>query len=488
MVLDLDRELRRYTEYLDELVEPVSLPVFEPHRAQGRRARTGRLVPAFGAALLLILAIGLLVVLNPFGSDDPPFVEEPTTVSAPVPSVPTTLATTPTIEATPQTTQAAPVEPLPDPPSISWTRIADPSIFGGERAQNINAVTAVSDCGTEGCGPVDALIAVGSDRSGADDFTVDAAVWVSADGLSWRRIPHDEFTLGGDRHEEMRDVASNGDRVVAVGSVLLGRYVDSPGDRAAIWLSEDSGNSWRRVPFETDPPVRALSTVVPFESGFLVGGNGLWMSEHGETWTPVGLETSFGYVHKIIPTEVGWLALSDRGVWMSPNGHDWSWVASVPELADVADVGDGLVGFGEIFVGDMGSRPAVWQSANGLEWTVLNDNLTGRNTIHFHEPRAIEPVGEWLLAVGNQQTRAFWSRPRLWMSPDDGRSWLELDVSESFGKLYDPGSGVSDVVILTDGTGRQTIVMVGVWGGTAIDGTTPEDQYDGAVWIGTIED
>jgi hypothetical protein len=72
------------------------------------------------------------------------------------------------------------------------------------------------------------------------------------------------------------------------------------------------------------------------------------------------------------------------------------------------------------------------------------------------------------------------------MSPDEGSSWVELEVADTFGQLYDPGSSVEDAVILEDYLGRQIIVMVGIWGGTSID--IGDDNGDGAVWIGTLDD
>ena len=267
-MFDLDRDLQRYTEYLDELVEPIEIPVIEPDRAAGRPLRTRRLIPALGAAAVLIVALGLLVVLGPFGGDEAPFVEGPTTVSTIASEEPPTAST---VQSVPDSS------PLPEPPAISWTRYNDPAVFGGERQQVINGVTAVPGCAPV-CGEVEALIAVGFDRSGSDDFTIDAAAWVSSDGRDWRRVVHDEASLGGDYHEAMHDVASNGERVVAVGAVhwdkdlfsQAGAFVtgDSPNDRAAIWLSDDLGETWQRVSLESDPPVLGLSTVEPFGMGF----------------------------------------------------------------------------------------------------------------------------------------------------------------------------------------------------------------------------
>ena len=44
-----------------------------------------------------------------------------------------------------------------------------------------------------------------------------AAVWISPDGSSWYRIPHNEEIFGGAGNTLMYDVASSGNRVVAVG-------------------------------------------------------------------------------------------------------------------------------------------------------------------------------------------------------------------------------------------------------------------------------
>ena len=229
-MLDLDRELQKYSEYLDEMVEPIDLPVIEPDRAPGRPFRMRRLAPAIGAALVLVVALGLMVVLGLFRVDEPLFVDEPTTVST----------VTNTTESSTDTTQTGPAVSIPEPPAISWTRNSDPAIFGGEREQSISGVTAIADCTPDGeCGSTLALVAVGFDRSGTDDFTRDAAVWVSPDGQTWRRVAHDESSLGGAGDQEMYDVASNGNRLVAVGVAS---------DRPAVWISDDLGETWRFVP------------------------------------------------------------------------------------------------------------------------------------------------------------------------------------------------------------------------------------------------
>ena len=80
------------------------------------------------------------------------------------------------------------------------------------------------------------LVAVGSDSSGGDP---DGAVWTSADGLSWIRVPPDEAVFGGPGWEEMYGVAAAGLGVIAVG------YADGQGiyaeTNAAVWVGSPSG-------------------------------------------------------------------------------------------------------------------------------------------------------------------------------------------------------------------------------------------------------
>jgi hypothetical protein len=450
-----------------------------------------------GAATIGLLF--LMVVVGSFlipWSDTRPISEE---------STPTSALTTTTVPST-TTTESVSAVPLPEPPAISWTRYDDPAVFGGERQQVINGVTAVPGC-APACGEVEALIAVGFDRSGSDDFTIDAAAWVSSDGRDWRRVVHDEASLGGDRHEAMHDVASNGDRVVAVGAVhadkdlfsQAGAFVtgDSPNDRAAIWLSDDLGETWQRVSLESDPPVLGLSAVAPFGNGFLAAGDGIWVSPDGETWTRTSSDDITDYVDNLADVGSGWMAFGSgdgpHGMWISANGYDWEGVSfrgsPDDQMRDVVATNDGLIGFGEL-LGRDNTQPAVWQSDQGTSWELLNGNLTGSDIAYPHIAIAIEPIGDWLIAVGNQKTHLLWEKPRWWMSPDQGGSWVELQLAEVFGGFQDPGSRVSDLIVVTTSAGESTTVAVGAWAPSENRQTTgmgPVELYDGAVWIGTLD-
>ncbi len=122
------------------------------------------------------------------------------------------------------------------PDGVSWSRVPhDEAVFGGDGAQQIFSVTAG--------GP--GLVAVGIDGT-LDTEEGNAAVWTSADGFTWSRVPHDEAVFGGAGEQRMLSVTSGGPGLVAVG-------FDWPADTdlvdAAVWTSPD-GFTWSRVPHD----------------------------------------------------------------------------------------------------------------------------------------------------------------------------------------------------------------------------------------------
>ena len=110
------------------------------------------------------------------------------------------------------------------PDGVAWTRVADDgAIFGGASYQEMWGV------GADGPG----VVAVGYDASGRD---VAAAVWVSADGITWSRVAHDEAVFGGPGDQDMAAVARLGDRLVVVGNEYSGGDWD-----AAAWVGPPTG-------------------------------------------------------------------------------------------------------------------------------------------------------------------------------------------------------------------------------------------------------
>ena len=157
-----------------------------------------------------------------------------------------------------------------------WTRLpVDEAIFGGPGGQVVRGV-ARGDAG---------VVAVGYDDSGGE---LDAAVWVSPDGATWTRIPHDEAIFGGAGSQVMWAVAAGGPGFVAVGSD------DSGGDQdAAVWTSSD-GASWTRVTHDE-----------------IALGGPSWQEMYAVVWTGRGLIA-------VGASDVAGGA--DAAVWASPDG------------------------------------------------------------------------------------------------------------------------------------------------------------------------
>ena len=110
---------------------------------------------------------------------------------------------------------------------LSWTRVTGEA-FGGPTDQTLYAVTSG--------GP--GLVAVGRDAASGEST---AAVWVSADGEVWGRVPHDEGVFGGEGEQVMYTVKSLEGLVVTAG------FDSGGGDfEAAVWTSSD-GVNWTRV-------------------------------------------------------------------------------------------------------------------------------------------------------------------------------------------------------------------------------------------------
>ena len=196
-------------------------------------------------------------------------------------SSPTTAAVTPTATATTIATTTTATEPPTTSTTavpavgLAWVRVLDDeAVFGGPESQAMQAVVV----GGSG------LVAVGLDGFGSDDW--DAAVWVSADGLVWSRVPHDEAVFGGPSGQAMTSVVVGGPGLVAVG-------LDISGDdwNAAVWTSTD-GLAWSRVPHDetaVGSPGGQPMWEAPMQS-VVVGGPGLvavGLGVSGDFWDAV---------------------------------------------------------------------------------------------------------------------------------------------------------------------------------------------------------
>jgi hypothetical protein len=201
---------------------------------------------------------------------------------------------------------------------LSWSRVlVDEAGFAGATVESVVAggpgLVAVGHTGTDG-----------DYVEGLPDDNWDAAVWVSPDGMSWSRVPHDEAVFGGDGPVAIYDVTVGGPGLVAVGGGHRG---------AIVWTSED-GFAWVRVPHDesifqgvlTQPFITSpMVSVAAGEQGLLAVGEGadsIWTSNDGVTWTRIaGYETLLRGGHRVIAEGPGHLLFNGSQVWTAvPDG------------------------------------------------------------------------------------------------------------------------------------------------------------------------
>lgn len=286
------------------------------------------------------------------------------------------------------------------------------------------------------------LVAVGLDGSGGD---FDAAVWVSEDGLAWERVPHDERSLGGVNFQAMQSVASSDSRLVAAGADTAGGTFD-----AAVWYSDD-GRVWRRVPHDDElfggPNEQDINAVASGGSGFVAAG----LAEFD------------------VPGD------RDVAIWTSSDGEEWERVSHDEELFGGAEdqvvmavvAGkQGLVAVGYDEAG--GDRDAAaWRSDDGLTWsrTQLGQPSLGGDGNQVMVGIAAAEGG--LIAVGRDEAGGTrWAA--LWTS-SDAVEWDRTPSGSTFeGGIYGPVMlGVAD-------RGGSRVVV-------GVDGTEGDD--DAAAWV-----
>ena len=259
---------------------------------------------------------------------------------------------------------------------IAWSQVPfDEPVFGNSI---IDSVTAG--------GP--GLVAVGTVYDPPQlNQTRHAAVWTSADGRTWSRVTHDDDEVFATA--SMRDVTAGDTGLVAVG------YDDDAGidgGAAAVWLSAD-GLTWTRVPH--DPTVFGdnSNTAHSYQmTGVSVGGPGLvavgwfhgpaatptpavWTSANGTTWFRVPHnDTAFAenaYFDTVTVGEAGLVAVGIAGcgpaVWTSNDGLEWSRTTFVEDMScstsgasDPITFGVTAGGPGFVVVGHDDNVAAVW--------------------------------------------------------------------------------------------------------------------------------
>lgn len=234
---------------------------------------------------------------------------------------------------------------------LAWTQAAPDPVFEGAL---LHAVIAG--------GP--GLVAVGADREGPQ-------AWFSADGVTWELAsvpPVPEGVYIDEDHADawMQDVAVEGDRLVAVGSIALSMGPNSYRYDPVMWTSTD-GTTWVEVDLDLNvfTETTEFRSVAAGPSGFVAVGRylqtgsccletpGLWWSNDGLEWSSVSQghdafvadrESDFG-VHAVAAGAGGYVAVgvdsrcryfprvcpvAEAAVWVSADGRNWARVSSDP--------------------------------------------------------------------------------------------------------------------------------------------------------------
>ena len=122
------------------------------------------------------------------------------------------------------------------------------------------------------------MVAVGEEEV-AEGGATHAAVWTSPDGLSWSRVPHDDFVFGfggyrGDGKVNTRSTSAVGTSLVVVGGQELftsGEDESVVTDAAVVWTSRD-GVTWSRTPDDESFTWAEMTHVVFSDDGLRAFG------------------------------------------------------------------------------------------------------------------------------------------------------------------------------------------------------------------------
>ena len=319
---------------------------------------------------------------------------------------------------------------------ITWSRVPhDEAVFGGDGFQRISSVTAG--------GP--GLVAVGYDGTFSGD--ADAAVWTSVDGITWSRVPHDETVFGADGYSRMNSVTVGGPGLVAVGSVENGDDAD-----AAVWTSVD-GITWSRVAHDEavfgGAGGQGMNSVTVGGPGLVAAGVGagrMTADEGDVDWQ----------VTAAVWTSVDGIAWSrvphDEAVFGGTEGGKW--------MNSVTAAGWGLVAVGsEKYGDDVPTGPgqahdaAVWTSVDGITWSRVPHDVTLFGGLGNQLMHSVTATGAGVVAVGaDGGFYATRGDAVVWTSVD-GITWSRVPHDEAvFGgaEMYSVTVGGGGLVAVGD--------------------------------------
>ncbi len=309
------------------------------------------------------------------------------------------------------------------------------------------------------------LVAVGSEgiyrgEGGSRNGDYDAAVWVSADGRDWSRVPHAEDVFGGDGIQIIRRVIATETGWVASGESDLS---------AAIWFSTD-GQAWSRIPDEMIDPAGETVAITD-------------LATRGDLIVAIGHTPRFASTGKL-GSRTHYLAAPSLepftpAAWLSTDGVSWERVPGLETLGETGAVMEAVTVTGEgtfLAVGHTQEGFAVWRSEDGWLWTGVENTVY---TNWFPNEPWYPSITEWngiLYVVGDcvHEACAIGSVDGGITWDDTGGTTNYLDGAESVSSMY-WHSNTNDV-ISTD----SALMVVGMIGAGAAD----DGRFDAVVFLG----
>jgi hypothetical protein len=372
-----------------------------------------------------------------------------------------------------------------------WTRLgAAERVVNGATDPHVNSLTVASD----------GVYAAGWQRDGA---RIDAAVWMSADGVHWRPVltAQSAFAGGGDRMITSLVAVGTGNvptGFVAVGGVRLGADWEP-----ASWISPN-GASWSEPSHAFamaarpqgpggDTVVRAMSIATNGpESATLVAVGGsttaqrLWRSSDGVHWAelalPAGAARSPGWTATLVGSEGADLALAS-GVAGEPHvlidpGKGWIEPSSQPSVFGAVQVSAQPVGATRgttelLLAVDVLRPPQVIDTGAGDEVTM--EFLTSSDAVTWRaQPpgpvfagatvRAITTFRDRFVAVGTRTTGGQ-SRAAAWASTN-GITWEAAAVPTVASSTADGVCGRRADVMAVGAETVRGITAAAAWAST----------------------
>lgn len=325
---------------------------------------------------------------------------------------------------------------------LAWRRLADSPAFEGTGGPYgwFDSVAGVAPGRT-------GLVAVGATNEG-DMSAFDAEAWTSPDGDSWQRA-----VVSGAKDAAMNDVAAGPGGFVAVGiDGHAGGGTQMVGSRgAAVWTSAD-GTRWTRLPTEADFAGAEMTRVIAGPSGYLAVGSDMpaasvrqstwpgppiWISADGTHWKRVvadigaprtgGDVTALAWTGNEYVMAVPGCCSGFNGLAISPDGRSWTaayiqapapagatWTIADLEAGGSPFVAVGWLGVAPDSAGDVldSARAVVWESAGGSRW----ESVPSLPLFENAAPVGVVRTGAGTLVVLSQERAPDANATHLWLA------------------------------------------------------------------------